>query len=81
MASGSCGADHRDFSGRADPSGSGTRPAVSVKRHQTRCRTAARLDLAVGRLKTGTPARLDGRTIDWDALEMQPADDAVRSRH
>ena len=33
------------------------------------------LDLAVGRLKTGTPARLDGRTIDWDALEMQPADD------
>ena len=33
------------------------------------------LDLAVGRLKTGTPARLDGRTINWDALEMQPADD------
>ena len=33
------------------------------------------LDLAVGRLKTGTPARLDGRTIDWDALETQPADD------
>ena len=33
------------------------------------------LDLAVGRLKTGTPARLDGRTIDWSQLEMQPADD------
>lgn len=33
------------------------------------------LDLAVGRLKTGTPARLDGRTIAWDRLEMQPADD------
>ena len=33
------------------------------------------LDLPVGRLKTGTPPRLDGRTIDWDALEMQPADD------
>ena len=33
------------------------------------------LDLAVGRLKTGTPARLDGRTIAWDKLEMQPADD------
>lgn len=33
------------------------------------------LDLPVGRLKTGTPPRLDGRTIDWNALEMQPADD------
>jgi tRNA uridine 5-carboxymethylaminomethyl modification enzyme len=33
------------------------------------------LELPMGRLKTGTPARLDGRTIDWDRLEMQPADD------
>ena len=33
------------------------------------------LDLPVGRLKTGTPPRLDGRTIAWDSLEMQPADD------
>ncbi|RAN37711.1 tRNA uridine-5-carboxymethylaminomethyl(34) synthesis enzyme MnmG [Hyphomonas sp. GM-8P] len=33
------------------------------------------LDLPMGRLKTGTPARLDGRTIAWDRLEMQPADD------
>ncbi|MEO1101288.1 MAG: tRNA uridine-5-carboxymethylaminomethyl(34) synthesis enzyme MnmG [Pseudomonadota bacterium] len=33
------------------------------------------LDLPMGRLKTGTPARLDGKTIDWDSLESQPADD------
>lgn len=33
-----------------------------------------RLNLPIGRLKTGTPARLDGRDIAWDKLIMQPAD-------
>ena len=34
----------------------------------------AKFNIRIGRLKTGTPPRLDGRTINYDDLEMQPAD-------
>src|SRR5689334_6687413 len=46
----------------------GEAPAVALSR------TLDKLGLALGRLKTGTPPRLDGRTIEWSALEMQPGD-------
>jgi len=47
----------------------GEAPALGLSR------TLENAGFMLGRLKTGTPPRLDGRTIDWSALEMQPGDE------
>ncbi|WP_315743606.1 MULTISPECIES: tRNA uridine-5-carboxymethylaminomethyl(34) synthesis enzyme MnmG [unclassified Bradyrhizobium] len=47
----------------------GEAPALGLSR------SLEAIGFKLGRLKTGTPPRLDGTTIDWSAVEMQPGDD------
>ncbi|MAU41287.1 MAG: tRNA uridine-5-carboxymethylaminomethyl(34) synthesis enzyme MnmG [Kordiimonas sp.] len=49
----------------------GEAPAIGLSK------TLEKIGFDLGRLKTGTPARLDGRTINWSVCEEQPGDDPI----
>ncbi len=59
------GTDMQISAGRA-----GDQPAVEIAQH------IAALGLTVSRFKTGTPPRVDGRTVDWSQVERQDGDGA-----
>ena len=59
--------EHQESAGRV-----GEKPSIGLSD------TLYSLGLTMGRLKTGTPPRLDGKTINWEILEPQPGDTPPR---